>query len=522
MSARFRDWLEAEGRAAGLPLGTLALLAALLHVGVTLLAVNPWHPDEHFQILEFAWARAGLSPLADLPWEFPARIRPTLQPLLALGALDALRGLGVESPYVWVLGLRLVTLALAFAVVLHVCARVAPTLGPAGRRTLWLSALFLWFLPLLTSRFTSENWGGLALVAAIPLLEAGSTRSRDYAAGALLGLSFMLRFQMAFACAALVLWLLWSGGTGRARALRVVAGSVAPVALGVLCDAWFYRGFVLTPWEYLRVNIFEGVAATFGTSPWYWYLAQAPLWMAPPLGIALAALCAVAVAARPRSPWVWAALAFLAGHSLVAHKELRFLFPLAYTLPVLAAMGVDAIAGRWEAAHRRWARAFGWAAAGQSAVLAVFLLTPSIHRGKEFDWHFYRFLWDTAESISDGNVYVLQRGEDPYRVWDLEGHVYHHPRVQGLAYEPGARLSDVVPPGVPMSDVLIVTRDRRPPTGLGPTDFELIYTAESGYRRTLRAVGLADSGLVRWLERVDRWPDSRWLRRVYRVGATPS
>jgi hypothetical protein len=247
--------------------------------------------------------------------------------------------------------------------------------------------------------------------------------------------------------------------------------------------------------------------------------------MAPPLGLALVALCGVAIARRPGSPWVWAAVAFVAGHSLVAHKELRFLFPIVYLLPVLVAMGVDGLAGASTsaaatppAASARWTRALGWTLAVQNAVLAALLLTPSIHRGKEFDWHFYRFLWDTAESISDGDVYVLQSGAGPYRVWDLEGHVYRHPRVQGIAYPTGARLTELVPPGVPLRDVLIVTRDRRPPTLPDAGEVELVYSAESGYRRTARALGLADSRLVRWLERVDRWPDSGWVRRVYRVG----
>jgi hypothetical protein len=515
---RWRQWLAEEGRAAGLPLGALMALAAALHAGVTLLAVNPWHPDEHFQILEFAWARAGLAPLADLPWEFPARIRPTIQPTLAIGALGALRAVGIDSPYPWVLVLRLGSLALALTVLAYVCARVAPTLGRAGRRTLWLSALFLWFLPLLTSRFTSENWGGLALVAAIPMLDSGPGRGRDYASGALLGLSFTLRFQMAFACAALVLWLLAQGRSGRGRALRVVAGALPVVALGVVCDAWFYGAWVLTPWEYLRTNLIEGVASTFGTSPWYWYLAQTPLWMAPPLGLAVVALCALAVARRPMSPWVWAPLAFLLGHSLIAHKELRFLFPMVYALPVLIAMGVDALA-RGEAATPRWQRAAGGALAAQSLALAALLLTPSVHRGKEFDWHFYRFLWESAEARPGDTIYVLHGGEGPYRVWDLEGHVYRHARVRGVPYAPDAPLAALVPAGTPPDALLFVTRDRRPPRVRGAEDFELVYGAESGYRRTARALGLEDAGFVRWLEQVDRWTDSQWVRRVYRVGA---
>jgi GPI mannosyltransferase 3 len=44
-----------------------------------------FHPDEHWQILEFAWYKLGHEPASILPWEFPAQIRPGLQPWIAAG-----------------------------------------------------------------------------------------------------------------------------------------------------------------------------------------------------------------------------------------------------------------------------------------------------------------------------------------------------------------------------------------------------------------------------------------------------
>src|SRR6185436_17261483 len=112
------------------------------------------------------------------------------------------------------------------------------------------------------------------------------------------------------------------GAGGPARAARVGAGVVAVVAVSALIDRWFYHVWVLTPSQYFRVNIVEGVAATFGTSPWYYYLAWAPLWMAPPLGLALAALIVTGIVARPKSAWSWTFAVFLVGHSMIAHKEM--------------------------------------------------------------------------------------------------------------------------------------------------------------------------------------------------------
>src|SRR5689334_22904264 len=116
-------------------------------------------------------------------------------------------------------------------------------------------------------------------------------------------------------------------------------------------------------------------------------------------------------------------------------------------------------------------------------MLATLLLTPSIHRGKEFDWHFYRFLWQSAEARPGATLFVLQSAAGPYRVWELEGHVYRHPRVQPLAYPAGASLDALVPPGTPTGDILVVTRAANPPPLAGGQRYELVYEAEPGTGR---------------------------------------
>lgn len=520
MTARLRAFLDREATDTGLPVRTLLGVALVVHVAMAFIAVNPWHPDEQFQILEFAWVRAGLAPAGGLPWEFAAHIRSALQPTLAVALLKVLRGLGVTSPYPWAFLLRLLTVAAAFVVMLQVIAHAARILGPRGRRVVWLTSLFLWFVPFLHFRFTSENLGGLALTAAIPFLEGleGEGPSRDghdAVAGVLLGLSFLFRFQMALAFVPLLLWLGLHRPRGWRRAVRIALIIVGVVAVGALVDRWFYGAWVLTPWNYVRVNILEGVATTFGTAPWYAYFVQFPLWAAPPLGVALLLLVVVAVSWRPRSPWVWATVGFVVGHMLVPHKELRFLFPLLYALPVLLAFGVEAVESRVPGGQ--WRTVTAWVLGLQNVVLLALLLTPSIHHGKEFDWHYLHFLWQTAEAHPGQPVYVLDTEGSPYRVWDWDTNVYRHPRVQGVTYQPGDTLSTLVPEGVPPDRLLVMTRSDSLPDLVGARSFDLVYVAEPGYRIMARWVGLENAGFIRWLERVDRWTNSEWVRRVYEV-----
>jgi phosphatidylinositol glycan class B len=492
----------------------LLVVLATWHVAVTVLAGKPWHPDEHFQVLEFAWARAGLAPLSDLPWEYAARIRPTLQPTMALVVLRGLRAVGIESPFTWVVLLRLGTLLVAFGALLRVAVVTAPMLPTVGaRRVAWLAALGAWFAPMLLSRFTSENVAGALLALAAAETVAGTAAAANgrwrLLAGVCAGAAIALRYQMAFPVMALGGWLLWRGEWGQAR--RLAAGAVVMVLLSLACDWWFYGAPTVTPWHYFRVNIVEGVASTFGTSPWWAYVLWAPLWTAPPVGLLLVAAVLAGLAAAPRSAWSWTVLGYLLPHSLLAHKELRFLFPLLYLVPPVAAAGWAALP-QWSRSRRLVA-----IAVAQNLVLGALLLTPSIHRGKEFDWHFYRLLWREAERTPSGPLYVVVAGGDPYRVWDWAAQVYRHPRVVGVPLAPGTPLPAPVAQAVAAGRVFVVATSEVPPCVPGVSPLEPIYIAEAGYRTMFRAAGAEDAPLLRFLERVDRWEGSAWKRRVYRA-----
>lgn len=508
---RWVTWLRAESVATGWPLGWLLVLLAAWHVGVTLQAGNPWHPDEHFQILEFAWARAGLASTDGLPWEYAARIRSSLPPTIALAVLRVLRAIGVESPFAWVLLLRLVTLAAAFGAMLRVIAVSAPALTSLGaRRILWAAGLGAWFAPMLLSRFTSENLGGIALALATAEALGSNDRRRDWLVGFLGGVAVVMRYQMVFGVAAVWLWVL--ARRGRAPATRVAAMTGFVLILSLACDWWFYGEPTLTPWHYARVNLIEGVASTFGTSPWWAYFVWVPLWTLPPVGLLLAVTVLVGAVATRRQPWGWVLMAYLLPHCLVPHKELRFLFPLLYLFPPLAAVGWGFLP--------QWSRATAVSTivTAQNVLLGVLLLTPSIHRGKEFDVDYLRLLWREGSATDGRALYVLTADGEPYRALDWVTNVYRHPTVVGIPWTKDRPLPAEVARAVPEGRVLTVTTSDGLPTRLGVSLVPL-YSAEAGYRTVARAVGIDDWAVLRSLEQIDRWEGSAWKRRVYRLSA---
>ncbi len=520
---RFLSFLSEAGRTTGLPLRAILIVVLALHVWVTSVAVNPVRPDEHFQILEFAWARAGFAPAAQLPWEWKAHVRPALQPTVALVVLRVLRTAGIRSPWVWIGVLRIGTLLLALILSLSMIAHVAPSLDRRGQRTLWLTQFGLWTGPLYLARYTSENLGGISLVAAAILLESSSgtsetvrARRRDVLAAVFLGLAFEFRFQMLLAIVPLLLWVaVQRNAQTRARdvrrAIRVSIWATAVVIAATALDCWFYHSIVFTPWNYFRVNLLDGVAARFGTAPWYSYLIGAPLWMVPPLGLALVGLAVVGLVRSPRSPWTWMTIAFVGGQSMIAHKEMRFLLPFIYVLPILVARGVASVP-----------RSLHWRRVTQvlmiqNALLIILVESPALHRGNAFDAHYYRWLWNVAEEQAGQTVYVLDESGDPYSFAELAPNVYRHAQIRGVLFHSGERLPAVVPESTPPRRLLILGRSNTTPMVKGAVLEEEVYAAQPGYRELAGYFGQADAPWIPWLSQHDGWTASSSARRLWSV-----
>src|SRR5215470_1625722 len=87
---------------------SLAILGAVVLV-TAWFSESFYFPDEHFQILEFMAFKLGITPAADLPWEFSARIRPWFQPLVYILIAKPLVILGMKDMFVVAFVLRLAT-----------------------------------------------------------------------------------------------------------------------------------------------------------------------------------------------------------------------------------------------------------------------------------------------------------------------------------------------------------------------------------------------------------------------------
>jgi phosphatidylinositol glycan class B len=319
--------------------------AALLWYVATAWYSSGWmHGDEHYQIIEFAAAKAGLVPVESLAWEYAAQIRPALQPALAWVVMEVCQLAGCSNPFTTVFFLRLFTALLAVTIIWLFARSVRHFIRPHQWPWFLFFSFFIWFLPMLNVRFSSETWSGLMLLAAAGFVVRPEITKWHYAAaGLLMGLAFLFRYQTAFASLGLLLWLLLINKTRLRQFIPLITAGMAIVLAGVALDSWWYQSLEFVPWNYFDVNILQATAASFGTAPWYYYFWYIFRYAFFPVGMLILISFIVLLIRGPKSLFVWIITPYLLIHILIPHKEVRFLFPLINFAAIVIFLSVDSI-----------------------------------------------------------------------------------------------------------------------------------------------------------------------------------
>lgn len=352
-----RGSTAAAGRSTGRrhPLFALLLLALVLRLAAALWP-NVMYPDEIFQYLEPAWRMLGHDGI--LTWEWRDGIRGWFLPTLlagpvAVGDLIAPAGEGAF------LVPRLVAASASLSIVVS-----AWFFGARISRTHAIVTAFaaaVWFeLILLAPHTLGEPLATALIVPAALLVTDGPSQRRLAIGGALLAFAFACRFQFAPAIAVLALGACW---TRWRNLIPLVAGGLVALVLAAAID--LAHGVV--PFAWLIANIKENLvrdrAIEFGVSPPSAYLVDfLTVWSAA-IVLPLAAIWR----GWRRAPLLLAvALVNLVFHSLIAHKEYRFVFLSVVLFIIVAALG-SADWVQWLRAKpgwRRWALPIvtaGWA-----------------------------------------------------------------------------------------------------------------------------------------------------------------
>jgi phosphatidylinositol glycan class B len=326
-------------RSAEIGLAVLVALAILLRLQPVLIEPSAVWPDEIFQTSEPAHRLVFGSGL--VAWEFQLGVRSWVLPGIIAGLMELSRILGDGPAY------YLPVIAVGFAVLAAapvVCAFLwcRPVFGVGGALLAGFAVAVAAEPVYFGARTLSETVAGHLLVVALWALEPGYVvifRRRLFVGGALLGLVFATRMQLAPALAVAMLWTNWRADRGRLAA--TVAGVAAILAAAGVLDALTLGYPFASVWRYVLYNVFYGVSSTFGVEPWpYYLLGELGVW-----GSAAATMLLLAAIGAWRLPLLLVvAIVILAVHSGIAHKEYRFIYPAIVPLTVLAGVGLAQMA----------------------------------------------------------------------------------------------------------------------------------------------------------------------------------
>ena len=167
-------------------------IASLVYFVTAYQSEGYYHPDEHYQIIEFANHKLGNIEAQDLAWEYKARIRPALQPGIAWVIFQVLDYFTVRDPYHQAAFLRMLSALLSVFAISVFVKLTLHLVHPKYQKGYILLSYFLWFIPLIGVRFSSETWSGLFFLLSISVFLGNKEKKLWLYAllGILLGLSF--------------------------------------------------------------------------------------------------------------------------------------------------------------------------------------------------------------------------------------------------------------------------------------------------------------------------------------------
>ncbi|MEO8590685.1 MAG: hypothetical protein ABI432_15020, partial [Flavobacteriales bacterium] len=201
-------------------------------------------------------------------------------------------------------------------------------------------------------------WSGLFVLMGLTIVLPES-RDRWWAAraGVLLTIAVWIRPPVALIALGLFLWMRLVRKDGWRDLLLLIAGAATAMILSIGIDSLFYGTPTCSILRFAQVGFVGDPNHVFDTLPWYYYLPWLVKYAIPPIGLCLLLAMAILLWKRPRHFLVWSVLPFLLIHSILPHKEVRFLYPLADLAPLLLVLGYEELRSLndgWGWSGRTW------------------------------------------------------------------------------------------------------------------------------------------------------------------------
>jgi phosphatidylinositol glycan class B len=377
--------------------------------------------DEQTQVLNVVGHKLGLYDVTYLSSQYDLAIRSWFHPAIYLWCSKILLLFTPFNPFVHAYFYRLLSTILGLLSLGFLYKIFENELEAIKEQELFFFfSSFLWYFPFLHARPSNENICGTLFIFGLYFLKSGKTYKNFFFAGILLALSFVTRFQVIVMIGATFLWFLISFREYK-KLLLLVLGFLLILGINTYFDSLMYGRFTFTPYNYFNLNIVQKYANTFGVTPWYQYFIYTFRECIPPLALIVIASFAYFWIRFPKHLLTSVTLPFFIVHSLIGHKEFRFLFPMAPFLPIILVLIVHKIG--W--ANKKYLR--NSFLVFNIPVLLYFSFTPAASTSR-----FFEFLYEHQAPVK--KVYVFTHYEDNSKFYlrnDVEYKVLNSNEVHG-------------------------------------------------------------------------------------------
>ncbi|WCL48209.1 hypothetical protein [Leptospira sp. GIMC2001] len=242
--------------------------------------------------------------------------------------------------------------------------------------------------------------------------------------GFLLGLTYGLRFQMAIfflVYSVLLIYKLWTLGLNKAIK-QLILGLIFGFSIYLISDFVYYGMPFISSINYFKVNILEGVGAQWGTSPFYFYFEQFNRYLS---ALLLFLIPGIYFNFKKFYPIIVGTAAFILVHSMVAHKELRFIF---FSFPIILFFIISGIYEIFNLINQKFKKL---AIVYLVTIIISTMYLYSIILTKKIQWNFLNdnlqlFLQAERNGVNDNSLITIQ---DTF-AWGA-GYVYLGPNFTG-------------------------------------------------------------------------------------------
>ncbi len=356
-------------------------------------AIGTSSADQHFQIIEFSLYQLGQPSGATYVWEIENFVRPTLQVYLFSGYHLTCNFIGITDPYAQLTILR-IFLGTGMFVVFNLLAFHYFHNEKRSRFIFVLLLLnFSWVLPYTRTLYCSEMMSSLFFFGTVLIYERKKFALRWFSpmllVGFLMSLAFYFRFQIGFAMVGWGLTILIQKNFK--HILPIAIGFLVGVAGNIYLDFVFYKELVLTPYTYFYTNINDGRADSFGTSSFIRYIGFILLTAPAPLFSIIFFYYSLKTFFKKKffNPIFLSVVIFVVAHSIVGHKEERFIFPVLNVLPLIIGWSIpdlEEFYQRSSAWIKKIFKSLFWFTIGLNALLLVVLTTVPYSQTVEFSY----------------------------------------------------------------------------------------------------------------------------------------